>query len=200
VDNNKLTELDSLIKAGQIQKVQAELETLVLAQIPRKFYASIANFSWRVGSAELGLRLLNSLIRDELPGDKPSELEQVEYAHCLRSIGCSQEALKLLGNIKSNSHWVKQATAFALISEWNYQEAAEILKNISAHEHKDFPSYQQEVTRINYLACLIFLEDWSAAHTQIEICLKSKGLSPRLLVNLAELKLQCALGEKKYDE
>lgn len=199
MDNKQIIELDNLIKAGRLQKVQTELEALVLPQVPRNLYAKIANIAWRSGLATIGLKLLNSIIREEQSTHPASEQERVEYAQCLRQIGCSTEALTLLNKYSSHSPWVEQAKAFALISDWNYPAAAAILKNILSQEYKDYPAYQKEVIRINYLACLIFLEDWPQAHEQIELCLQSKEMSPRLLTNLAELQLQCSLGEKNYE-
>jgi hypothetical protein len=200
MDSHRVNELDNLIRHGHILKVQNALKSIVLTHVPRKFFADIANFSWRVGIADIGLRLLNPIVRDKYLSLEISERELVEYANCLRYIGCSQEALILLGKGQSHSPWVEQAKAFVYISEWNYEKAVEILKDLLNKEFQGYPAYQYEVNRINFLACLIFLENWEEAHVQIDICLQSKKISQRLLSNLTELRLQCALGEGRFEE
>lgn len=215
-----LNSLDQKIRDGQISAVMSELQSLSLSDIPKKHWALFANLCWRTGLGELGLKLLNSTMREANGLQKPSEREYAEYSNCLTSVGCCLEALHWLQQVGAGP-WISQAKAFAEISRWNYQSALNELDKII--DSNEFSPYSRLINRVNQIACYNFLGRFEEALIQIErLFSKSTNhqnelsakklpaheghnthefqLSKRLIANLWELNLQALIGLRRLTE
>jgi hypothetical protein len=142
---------------------------------------------------------MSSAVKDTSLGRSLDDREISEYANCLSSIGCFLEATHMLKDLEPTI-WTLQARAFALICQWDYQGAKELLVHI--RKALEVPSYTQLVNKVNYIACLISEDEWELACQEISEVesISQQELSPRLRLNLEELRLQALLGMENYDK
>jgi tetratricopeptide (TPR) repeat protein len=191
--------IEDLTRARQFTKAREYFSELNRSELNRSLFAPYASLAWRLGDADAGLRLLSSLMKYH-PSLRVSvsEREVAEYANCLTYVGCTQEALALLG--QSNDSWALQAKAFAHIAQWEYQEAHEQLTQILPTNQ--LPEYSLLVCKVNLAACLVFMERWSEAQTLIENLFLSKSghMGSRLAINLKGLLLQISVMSKDWSE
>lgn len=192
-----ISAIENLLQSGEFSSAHLRLKEINTNKLTRDQFANYVNLSWRSGNVDLGLELLNPLIKNKAA--RLSEKEWGEYAMCLNSIGAVVEAKKILSQDARSYKFFDLYSSFSFIYEWNYQEAIPHLENAI----KNLPpaSYQYDVGRINLLACFVAQEKYPEANELIrtlkdELNEKHK----RLRSNLEELTLQLLSGESRYQE
>jgi hypothetical protein len=206
--SKQLHELDLLVRAGEFAAARELFSSINRVELSQEDFPLYANIAWRIGEAEQGLRLLASNVRQADKIAKACDNQSLsEYANCLTALGCTQEALALLKSRQQKSDkklftdtWLLQAQAFALIAEWEYENALQCLEVILTL--RELPSYQNRVAEVNLLACLVFLEHWDLALEKLleKLADKNNPLSPRLRMNLQGLLLQTYVMTERWQE
>lgn len=197
ITNHLLSEIDDLIQAGQNDTAHERIQEISKNKIPRTLYSYFVRLCWRSGNFNIGLQLLNPLIKNR--SAKLSTAEWIEYAMCLNNIGAVREAQTTLSNYAAPHELYSLYMAFSCIYQWDYEQAVTYLnKALSTLEPN---SYFYSVAQINLLASLVAIEDFASAN---KLYLNLKTNLPfnykRLHTNLTEIYLQMLCGEKKYAE
>lgn len=197
IDYDNLKEIDDRIRQGEIASLKQEFKRLNCAKIPRKARAPLANFARRIGLLDLSVRILNRVIRSEVPVHPAPKAEEIcEYGFSLVRIGAKEEGISLLRSREArefNRSWLYEA--FALISQWDYAGSIPRLQEfIQRCEDRD--SYQQLVAKVNLVAAYAYIGNAEEAMALGERALiqaeieRSNMLKVSLLIYLAELSLQ----------
>jgi tetratricopeptide (TPR) repeat protein len=196
-----VSQLETMVIAGQHQKCRDILEHYNPRKIPRNYVLSISQIAWRTNSYLFALKALRHLIYPINPlTTVASPQEKIIYATSLASLGATGEAIQILSKVvESNS---EPSALFHLASthmfNWNYQAAIPYLKKYILEE-KTTP-YQRLVGKINWAAALIHLEDWVDARkildeVQAACEVETYGL---LLGNCWELRAQIEIFQQNY--
>lgn len=184
---------DALIRAGKIREVSDLIQGLNMAQLPREFRQAVGKVCRRSGLIDHGLRVLQSLVRNEKPLDVPATPSEIcEYAVLLSRNGSIQEALELLEQIETTS--TPEALlyqGFCHISQWNYKSAATCFENFLKSEIDD---YSKLIAQINLAATYVAHRQLEAAESLLVETLThaADAKATRLLGNGLELKGQVA--------
>ncbi len=85
--NTLAKQIDELIRSGKGAVARKLLEETEGKKLPRELSARFAALAWRANLPELGVRILNPLIRTERrrPAIATDE-EKAEYAQCLSNV------------------------------------------------------------------------------------------------------------------
>lgn len=198
----KLDQIEAELRRGNPGLVREALKDINCAKVPRADILRVANLARRCGLLDLGLRLLNPIIRGESGLlDPPSPLEQIEYAVLLVRIGAIWEARQILEGIDSAQYPdALLYLTFALTPEWRYGETIPLLRQYILVT-EDRP-YQSLVAKVNLVAALIYErhdeEITPLLHSSLEFAERN---GHRLLWgNLLELGAQWAIQTQKYSE
>ncbi len=198
--NETLKRIEELIRKGAGKAAQAELKAISQGKPPREVLSALASQARRAGMPELGVRLLNPIVRPPPRSPKrATDAEIVEYAGCLIRVGASNEALKLLQNIDARKN--PQAFLYrshGLFTQWRSIEAVPALQCYLKEVRGD--EYQRIVGQVNLAAALLdgrYLKDTEEI---LEVTRKQaleKGYT-LLFANCLELSAQVALLQKKW--
>ena len=191
---------DQDISQGRGRAVTTALKSLNYAKIPRQYVAAIAKIAYRAGLPFVSLRIINRLIR---PGKnrwlKTTPEEVAEYAMALIRIGASPEALKTLEPLSgADQPTVLLYRSFALITRWEYREAAPFLEEYI--HHKNVTDYQRLVGQVNLAAAWVNIEKFDAAEkslAQLVRVTQERSLS-LLYGNCLELLAQIAVFKQDW--
>ena len=182
--NQQLREIDALIRQGHGAAVRARLAAVLVRRPPRDAAPRLAQLAWRAGLPEVGLRVLNPLVR---PTDrKPTEatpLETAEYAACLIKAGAVDEGAALLSPLDAEALprvWLYRA--FACVARWDYADSIPLLE--AYLNCRGLSSYDRLVGRVNLAAALVL----ERRHRAAEYLLR------QLLHEASVRRLKLALG------
>jgi len=195
-------EIDALIQQGDGSKAQTKIKALFEGKIERSHAAIAAGLAWRVGLPQLGIKLLNPLVRPS--SRKPvtaSDAEKVEYAGCLVKIGAPEEALALLGGLTAGElPRLLLVQAFAHISQWNYHAARPYLQQYV--RHAKVRAYDRLVGKVNLAEAMIHDGVNDKARLALRDLLHDASLRRLQLVygKTLELAAQFAIEHDRYDE
>ena len=142
----EIERLEELVVSGRGLEAREIAQQYEIKKIPRAYKYQIANRVRRSGLTELALRILNPVVRGEqIEFDPPNDDEKIEYATGLIWIGAPREALKLIGEVNSETHpRALIVTAFAHFSTWGYAKAIPFLENAIASD----PQYARAHTAL----------------------------------------------------
>ena len=105
IAKSTFSELDRLIREGQHAIADKQLNEILKMDIPREFLFEVAAISRRLSRSEIGVGLLNPIVRP--PVTKPivaTNEERAEYAGCLIRLGIFKEAHSILDTVPSEAH------------------------------------------------------------------------------------------------
>lgn len=197
LSNHLLSEIDTLIQSGQIEKASESLKSIKQSGLSRTQYSFFVQLCWRTGNVDIGLHFLNPFIKNRAV--KLSPAEWVEYAMCLCNIGAIFEAQTVLKKNAQEHELFNLYMGFSLIYLWDYEGAVVSFKE--AIRIIDPKSYSYSVALVNLLACYVAIDNFTEAN-QLYSKLKTDipGKFQRLHHNLSEIYLQLLCGEKRIDE
>ncbi len=188
-----------LAKFGEAQEALDKVNSKNLSRIDLVLYANLARRLGKMDDAILALRpFVRPKARDQI---EATEDERLEYAMALIKIGAVNEGLKLLHDIDGNEHPNKYLySAFARITEWNYQEAALLLESYTQNDKID--SYSDLTARVNLLSCYLFEGQNDKASILIDYLLEktSDNSLHRLRKNVLHLASQLCIQSRKFEE
>ncbi len=195
-----LRNYEETIRLGEISGVQDQIEKLNPNSIPRKLIAAYADIARRVRCENWGLRLLQPIIRSEVPvHPKPSEEELCTYAGLLIKVGAVREAQEIL--LKLDRNKLVNVNAFLAqihVAQWNYREAVPLF--IKVLSRKGTSEYQGAVAQVNLVAAYIFLEKFTEATVilpqLLQRCLDNKW--ELLYANALEISAQLAVIQQDW--
>lgn len=162
-------EIDQLIQQGAVKMARDRLlplrEQSVRQGIKETELVAFANLARRAGLADLGVLLLNPLVRPRKRVRTPAPSEVAEYAACLYQIGVHREASELLKTL--NPQEIPQALlfqAFLLFAKWDYESSIPLLEKyislqdvnaysycvglvnlVDAYESVEHPNFEKEL-------------------------------------------------------
>lgn len=199
----RVVEMDRLIRSGQAHLVRKELHGLKGRRLPRPALLDLAGLARRVGMFDFALRLLHSVVRSEKPIFPPASVAEIAmYAAVLVKIGARREALALLGGLDAQS--APEVLLFqsnAYFGEWRYDQAVPLLKRYIAHPVIN--DYQRRVGEVNLAAALIVVGRFQEAEQILSGLLEAdtrdllllRGNSLELLTQIAVLREEFAQAE-----
>jgi tetratricopeptide (TPR) repeat protein len=188
---------DSLIRAGDIERVQIILREINSADVPKEWRFPIANLCRRTGLVTLGLKILtpqNMMDRDEwLRQVSPAEV--AEYALLLQRNGSVNEALKILDGVSADQFPdALLYRAYCHFNRWEYAEAIPALQKFVA-TIKD--EYKKLIGQVNLAAAFVHTARYAEAQDLLEslkaVCTKADNR--RLLANCHELTAQMYIAQ-----
>ncbi len=194
-NENRIKELDRLIREGQGVKVRQEILKLNLARVPREEKLEYASLARRADLADLAVRILNPIVHP--PKDVPStatQEEKAEYGAALIKIGVVPEALKLLGSLDADkTPSASLFQALGLIAQWDYAGSIPYLEKLISNPRVD--SYQKVICKGNLGAALVHERRFKEAESLLlDLEKESNGKMPiihgNVLKYLAELKVE----------
>lgn len=154
--------LENLIRQGQIRQAQQILIEITKADVPRGVVRKLASLARRAGLPDLGMRILYPYLEKGGSREEKTDEDLAEYAANLVRAGAPKEALALLERLDAQKNReVSLFKAFALIGEWRYAEAANLLKQYLASEEKG--SYARLVAETNLASCHLHDADFASA-------------------------------------
>lgn len=186
--------LDSLLKMGEIQQVQSQLESLVVSKVSRVDALPIANIARRSGFHRLAFRILNPVVFPKKQGQRtpPSPDELCEYGMILFRLGAVSESRRVLSSqtAKKSPHHLFYL-AFTFFSEWDFSVASELL--MAYTESKDIDHYSLLLGKVNLALSYIGLDlPNKGIEITNEVILEAKKFNYNLILanayqNLAEV-------------
>lgn len=184
-----ITSMDAQIRAGQGATVRAEIVRLVKDVPPRAALAELAWISWRVGVPDIGVKLLNPVVRPKSRSPlSATDREKAEYASCLVRIGAVDEALAILSSV-SKKEFPRAALyeVFGLVAEWRYAETVPLLHQFLKTRPSD---YDALVANVNLAAALVVLRRDAEALTLLDALERQTEKEKHLLLlgNVRELR------------
>lgn len=197
-----LPRLDRTIRDGHGAQAVAELEKIGEGKVPRPHAAQVAHLAWRAGIPQLGLRLLNPIVR---PREKApviaSQLEQAEYAACLLKAGAWDEATALLKGLAPGEIprvWLYRA--FAAVARWDYRASIPLLESYLAE--RKLAKYQRLVGEVNLAAAFVHERAFRKATPLLRHLLYQSSVQRSHLVlgRVLELSAENFLEQKKWDQ
>lgn len=192
--------IDRLIKNAEGLSARELVLQIASKAPPRNGISELAQFAWRVGIPEVGIRLLSPVVRGT--GRKfvrASDGEKIEYAACLIKAGASEEGLELLQSLEPGCHpRVALYKAFAYISRWDYSKSIPLLEQYLSLQKDD--EYQTVVGLVNLAGAQIYEGRFEeASKTLQETIRKSKAQNFNLLLgNSLELSAANAIYQREF--
>ncbi len=188
------------IRSGQIKSAAALLKTVVPNQVPREWRMPLANLARRTRLINLGLRLLNPIVRPviELTVRPAHADELIEYAILLERSGATSEAMDLLSTIDSDAHPESLFGKFSChFSRWEYSTAVPFLKRYLKLAPNE---YTRLIARVNLSAALIATGEYAEALEQLAMATERAAAAGalRLRANCLELRAQCCIAQGDY--
>lgn len=151
----RLSEADTLIRAGQSAKAQVIVQRLAKLKVPRARVEEFSSIARRCNRWEISLGVLKPYIYPKVKSRAVvSDSERIEYALSLQRAGALQESMNILSRTEVRE--LPAATlgrAFAAMKQWDYGTARKELDEYLKHEAK-ISEYQAIIARVNRLACL----------------------------------------------
>ena len=129
----------------------------------------------------------------------PSVEERAEYAACLIKMGASHEALNLLTKLDAREvAEIELYRAFALITQWRYQEAIPLL--LSYSKNPIVGPFQQMVGRVNLAAAYVNEREFENSTPLLAELAKEtrKNEFHQLHGNVLEIQAQAAIFQKDW--
>jgi len=197
-----VVELDQLIRQGKSHDVARSIEGLAHTEVPRKLKVEVADLARRVGRYNLGLKILNPIIRSKAPLlEPPSSHEKTSYAALLMKLGALAEARKLLQEVDGNDHpEVHFHLGSSFIYEWNHTSSL-------AHFEKYIGSqlsnhYNGVKGKINLASALLYERKLPPARALLQEVLRQAKENDWMLfyLNAIELSIHLALLDKSLPE
>ena len=195
IDNNLFIFIDRLIREGQHAQASRTLDEILQSEIPREFFYQVAAVSRRLSRSEIGVKLLNPIVRP--PATKvivSTDAERAEYAGCLIRLGIFKEAHAVLDTV--NPEVFPRSLlfrAFAYIARWDFEKSKKYLEDFMNTKNKDF--YEVLIAKVNLSVGLVFLEEYENASLLLselcEVTLETKNML--LYANSLELAAQSAI-------
>lgn len=197
-----LSQLESLIVAGDHEKCRELLGAQKPKDIPRQWAAQFADVAWRANDFLFALKSLQSLVYPDNPFLTPASLrEKVIYGSSLASLGATHEAIRVLSEINGDEEpAVFFHLASAMIYDWDYESAIPYLqKYIGA---KGVTPYRRLVGKVNWAAALIHLQNWPQATQLLEVIQRECEANgyQLLLGNCLELRAQIEIFQGRYGD
>lgn len=197
-----LKQIDGLIKKGLGKAAEEALVSFLAGGTQRQDLAEIAFCSWRIGRPDLGVKILNPVVRPEPRSPlhaTPREL--AEYAQCLVSLGAFEEGSKLLDGLDEKSFpRILFYRASVLVSQWRYGDSIPLLTRYCALPGLD--AYGKLVAKVNLAAALVYEKHFVKAGYLLNELLHASHLRGHglLLGRLLELSAENFIQQKKYGE
>ncbi|MBX3020571.1 MAG: hypothetical protein KF799_02745 [Bdellovibrionales bacterium] len=195
------SELETLIRNGQLAQVRERLNKLDLSSVARNDLAAVAGIARRAGLPETALRLLTPVVRPVHPLRQPATVSELAvYAVSLARIGAFQEAMGLFDSLrKEATPEVMLFEAFTQIHQWNYAEAVPCLRKYLA---TPLAEYEAVIGKMNLAACYQYL----GTHSKEKDDLLSEILAScsqhswvRMERNALELSAQSAISRQDWE-
>jgi tetratricopeptide (TPR) repeat protein len=201
-NKSDLTEVDLLIRIGDHQNAKIRLNLVLHKEIPREYLAEIASLTRRLSRSEIGLALLNPIVRP--PATKhivSTEAERAEYAACLIRLGILKEAHTILDTVTPDSYPRSLIfRAFSYIAQWDFEKSETCLNEFI--KKSDVHSYEVLIAKVNLAVGYVFLENFKKGNGLLDelssITLETKNLL--LYSNVLELKTQMAILSGRYSQ
>ena len=197
-------EFEGWIRAGQAQRVAAQLTEMNLSAVPNKLRLPLANICRRIGLPAQGLKLLSPLVQrnhgKNIAGASASEEERAEYAVLLLRKGIVNEAVEILDEI--NPQTVPAALLYRSFCHFRKWEYAEAIPRLEKYLSSDLNDYSRLVGQVNLVAAHIGDGQLEKAAPELNDLTRSleDGQAGRLKGNCLELTAQLALLQGHYKE
>jgi predicted metal-dependent hydrolase len=197
-----LRELNDRIQRGQGARVREQIAGLTPRDVARADAATVAQLAWRSGIPELGVRLLNAIVR---PSPRrpatPTAAECAEYAVCLIRSGSVDEGLLLLAGIDGAQ--TPQAIFYrvvGLVAQWDYERSVPLLESYLASP--SLSEYQRLVGLVNLAAAYVHLRRLREAQPLLrELLYKSSLHRYQLMVGrVMELAGEYFIESRRWQE
>lgn len=193
---NLISEWDSLVRQGQLNRVAEQIRQINLQQIPRESRKSFASVCRRAGLIAQGLRVLQPVIRQQ--DQNPTPEETCEYGALLMRNGSLWEAMKLFTSVDTKQLPLSLLyQGFCHIYSWDYEAAVPLFE---ATLDSSIDDYSKLIALVNLGASLSSLERSREAlevvNRAIESASQVKAL--RLVGNCLEIRAQIHISENNF--
>lgn len=187
-----LVEIDQHIRQSQISLARKKLSSIPLGkwnEIDSVFYANLAR---RCGLTLRGLKMIKPYIEILDYGQLKGDISAVKtYAAGLTNLHLLDESNKILSVLNiSNDPELNLFKGLNAVARWDYEQAKDHF--YLAYRHFQV-SYSRCVAFVNYISCLIFLNEYeeamSAAFSVLSECKQNKWFL--LYSNISEMLGQC---------
>jgi len=199
--HDTLEALDLAIRAGHGAEAIARLSGLTSGKPPRAHAAELARAAWRVGLADVGLRLLSPLVR---PAQRrpvtATAVERAEYSACLVKAGAIADGERILAGLDAEAlPRVHLYRAFARVARWDYAGSIPFLQQYLGA--KGLPSYDRLVGRVNLAAAYVLERRHLAAEHLLRELLHTSSVQRLQLAlgRVLELSAENFLFQRRWD-
>ncbi len=156
-----IQEIDQLIGSFKLRAATNKLTAFDFAKVPVARRAQFAQLCRRVGLDQLSLKLFHPWIH--APGMIKSA-DRLEYATCLRKVGLTREALRILSTLEASAT-VHLHQAYCHIQAWDYAEASRFLRLAQKQNPAEATT---RLIQINLAAALVFLDQLDDAAETVD--------------------------------
>ncbi len=200
--HSKFSYIEDLIREGKIAHARQILKGVKRTDLRKSEFVIIANFCFRTGLYNLGLRTLKDIVRptNSLSNDVARDEEKLEYASLLNEIGARKEALILLDEVdESHQPRVHLIRAFIFFSYWRYEDS---IPSLEAYIDSEEDDYRRAVGRLNLCSALIFVSQYQRAASELsdllQFCTTNKFNN--LKTHILRMRSMIFIDQSKYEE
>ncbi len=192
------TKLKKLFNSKQENDFKTELVNFDRRKLKRKEIVEFAAMARRSGCSDMGIKILNPIIRSEKILEVAQVDELVEYSSCLYRVGLIGECQKILNGIKKETSQKILYQAFCKFAQWKYQESIPILKHYL--DLKNLQERELFIGKLNLSSAYIYIEEFSQAEELLSECerfARNKKFD-NYLGNINELRSQIFFYQGQY--
>ncbi len=201
IDKNKLAEINQLIRSGKTVAAREFLQDANLKKVPSPLVEEFAQLLIRAGLPKRALLFLYKKVYPEAGiRDQASDLQKGIYALSLSQVGAADEAIKLIGELKTSK--VPQLSFYKAIvhmTQWDYKSSIPLLKK---YLESELSPYEKLVAQVNLAAALVAEDEVSEGKNLLQVLIEETKVQKHLLLysNSLGLYSQVLIKEKKYTE
>ncbi len=196
------SQIEAMVVDGHHDDCRRLFERMNRRRVPREWASRLAELAWRINEPLWSLQLLKRFVYPENRFAVPATPhEKVIYATALSSLGATDEAARILGQIDGETE--PEALfhrASGMMYAWNYAAAIPLLRSFLRTPR--LATYRILVGRVNLAAALIDQEEWDSAERELELAIANceKGGYRLLHGNCLELKGQIAIFQRRFGD
>ncbi len=197
---DKIHQIDGLIRSGRGELARSKLENLTREKISRSFALSVASLARRAKLPELGVRILNAIVRPEKEVPSTATIgERAEYAVCLVKAGAIDEGMEILRRLDAQDY--PQVSLFlgaTLVAQWEYRTAISFFEKFIASP--GVGAYQRLVGKTNLAAAFVVEKQFDQSLELLKTLRVETSMPDKKLLHGSVLQLsgQNALGMGDY--
>ncbi|MCC6138838.1 MAG: hypothetical protein IT287_09405 [Bdellovibrionaceae bacterium] len=191
----QLQSIENQIISGNLPEAKNHLLRIPNHKIPRDLVAKTAQLFRRVGAVESALQILLPLVRPKAQSSALASWEEIiEYAICLKRLGCTEEACEFLKSVpvEDAPEALLYKTLFRF-SEWDYRGGVRQLLKVINSCPRD--SYLNRLAQLHLASAFIAEEKFSEAEIVLSELRESSSLNGEsfLFFNSLEISAKAAI-------